>query len=178
MFIMFIKYSQVKIQKQGQNIKIQHGFICFVFLLLPIKRSHVRVQFVWEWLITAQTLDFNSSSQVVSGCTGASLFDFKGKSLLGRESPSLRKKKKRRRKRRMTHSSFQLLLSQSLLTHWTAVGRDVRLVYIILSYLGVSKFFKLLFQISKEMCKFVELTWVVKSYACVFRGAVFPHLSD
>ena len=34
MFITFIKYSQVKIQKQGQNIKIQHGFICFHFCQL------------------------------------------------------------------------------------------------------------------------------------------------
>lgn len=79
---MFIKHHQVKVQKQGQNTQIQHGFILYVglfFSFLPIEQSNVKVQFSWKCLITAQTLD---SSQAVRGYTGASW---------GIESPSLRK---------------------------------------------------------------------------------------
>lgn len=93
-----------KIQKQGQNIKIQHGFICFHFCQLnsptqecSLSGSDLSQLRRWTY----------SSSQAVSGCTAASLFDFKGRGFLVREKPFIGK-------RRMTHSSFRFLLSRSL----------------------------------------------------------------
>ncbi len=111
MFITIIKYSQVKIQKQGQNIKIQHGFICFHFCQLnsPTRECSLFVSDLSQ--LRCWTY---SSSQAASECTAASLFNFKGKGFWGEKALHWLKKKKKR-KRRMRHVSFQLLLSQSLL---------------------------------------------------------------
>lgn len=157
MFITFIKYSQVKMQKQGQNIKIQHGFICFHFCQL---NSLTRECSLFGSDLSKLRSWTYSSSQAVCGCTAASLLNFKAR---GRKSPSLGKNEgKRERHIRPFSFCYLSLFFQHRLTHWAEGGRDTNLYLPVISGVMCWTMGHFFFNSNKKKhFKFVELTWVV-----------------
>lgn len=121
MFLTFInKPSQVKVQKQGQNVKIQHGFICYHFcqLIRPTVCLGATYHSSDAGLIQAhrQLVD---AQQLLFSILKAETF--------GDRKPFIWEKNKGKGE----WHTRQLLLAQSLLSalfpHW-GVGSGVRLV--------------------------------------------------